>query len=308
MDQARSWNDYWLGDEAMSATQRASELFRDSWREWLTGVFSDNPKARMLDAACGAGAVTREAIAVAEGMKAEPDIVCVDIAPAAIAKLADAPVTTLTADAKALPFEAGEFDVLVSQFGVEYAGQEALSSMGRLLAPSGRALMIAHMANGTIAKECSDNLHVLQTLIETDIVSKVSDVYMALTSTTRAVDEEVEAFREAAEKCGAAAEAHACPARDFAVQLFADCSNVLNNHQAYRPEDMRPWFDGQRQAIDAYAGRMNDMLKASLDEAQAQSVLEDWRRQGVEQCSVTPITLEGDSQATAWRFEARNAA
>lgn len=304
MDQARSWNDYWLGDDAVSATQRASELFRGLWREWLTDVFSNNPDARLLDAACGAGAVTHEAIAVAKAMQARPDIVCVDIAPAAVAKLADLPVTALAADAKDLPFEPGEFDALVSQFGVEYAGTEALSSIGRLLAPSGRVLIVAHMTEGAIAQECSDNVEMLQTLIDTDIISKVSDVFTALVTTTESVDTEVEVFREAAAKCGAAAEARACPASEFAVRLFADCSRVLNNHQAYRPDDMRAWFDGQRDAIEAYAARMNDMLKAALNESQAQKVLEDWREQGLEQCSCSPMTLEGESHPTAWRFEA----
>ena len=304
MDQARSWNEYWLGDDAVSATQRASELFRGLWREWLTDVFSNNSNARLLDAACGAGAVTHEAIAVAEAMKARPDIVCVDIAPAAVAKLADLPVTALAADASDLPFEPEEFDALVSQFGVEYAGVEAVSSLGRLLAPSGRVLIIAHMTDGAIAQECADNAKMLQTLIDTDIIRKVSDVYTALVTTTDAVDAEVEVFREAAATCGAAAQARACPASDFAVRLFADCSQVLNNHQAYNRDDMRVWFEGQTGAIEAYAARMNDMLKAALSESQAQKVIADWRELGLEQCSVTPMTLEGETEPTAWRFEA----
>ena len=63
-------------------------------------------------------------------------------------------------DATSLPFAAGFFDCVTSQFGIEYADIDAaLIEIARTLAPSGRFLALTHAAGGVVHTAAQEELH-----------------------------------------------------------------------------------------------------------------------------------------------------
>ena len=66
---------------------------------------------------------------VLDGLPAE--FTCIDISESAISTLVDRfpEVSGVVADARAIPLESESYDVAASQFGIEYAGLEAIDEM-----------------------------------------------------------------------------------------------------------------------------------------------------------------------------------
>lgn len=100
---------------------------------------------RVLDLCCGTGDVTRELARQAP----QSHIIGADFSPAmlAVARNKDPKHEYLEADALALPFEDGEFDVITIAFGVRNFEDTArgVREMARVLKPGGRLLVLEFM-------------------------------------------------------------------------------------------------------------------------------------------------------------------
>jgi len=98
---------------------------------------------RVLEVAAGTGAVTRE---LAQRLPPQTDIVATDLNPPMLEQAQAAgtsrPVTWQPADAMALPFDDGSFDLLVCQFGAMFFPDKpaAFAEARRVLAPGGTLL------------------------------------------------------------------------------------------------------------------------------------------------------------------------
>ena len=105
------------------------------------------PGERVLDVCCGTGTLTLAARArvgangSVHGVDASPEMIA-----RATAKAADSDVHFQIAQAQALPFPEGSFDVVLCSLGFHHLPEEArdaaLAEMRRVLAPGGRVLLV----------------------------------------------------------------------------------------------------------------------------------------------------------------------
>ena len=109
----------------------------------LASRAAQSPGTRVLEVAAGTGVVTR---ALAARLPPHVEIVATDLNPAMLqeAQAIGVPraIAWRQADAMALPFGDGEFDVVVCQFGVMFFGDKpkAFGDIWRVLRPGGRFL------------------------------------------------------------------------------------------------------------------------------------------------------------------------
>jgi ubiquinone/menaquinone biosynthesis C-methylase UbiE len=103
------------------------------------------PGERVLDVACGTGVVTRLA---AERVGTGGSVAALDLNPAMLSVARSVPVAGATvawheADAESMPFGDASFDVVLSQFGLQFMADQAAAvrEMRRVLAPGGRVLL-----------------------------------------------------------------------------------------------------------------------------------------------------------------------
>ena len=113
-------------------------LFRQ-WGSVVADVARVRPGQRVLDVACGTGALTA---AVCERVGPTGTVVGLDANPQMleVARRKDLDVEWRDGSAEALPFDSGSFDAVVSQFGLMFFSDRsrALREMRRVLRPGGR--------------------------------------------------------------------------------------------------------------------------------------------------------------------------
>mgnify|MGYP006280513555 CR=1 FL=1 len=316
--QAEAWSEYWSGaapDSHAVSAARPGEALSRFWRETFDAWFADKGGARLVDLACGAGVAAREAAAAAEAAGVSIDLTLIDIAEPALdqAKAAVPQASrALVGDAAAPPLEEGGTDVVFSQYGVEYAGLDAVKGMARFIAPRGAVIALTHIEGGPIERECASNLAVLDAMIEADLFAKAEALFQASfdvdagkIAPERITEELGPAYQAAVQTAGRAAQADPGQAGDYVMGFLNDMVRLLQNRLAYEPEDGIGWIRGQAASASAYRSRMRTMTKAALSQADAAGVAAAWRKAGLEVEEPERFTLGEGEEACAWRLSGR---
>jgi SAM-dependent methyltransferase len=163
----RSWNQYWRGtkDGPSLAIGGANHPRLDQfWQGFFSGLRTASRPTRIVDIASGDGAVVDFVFEVFSGETA--DVTCIDISQHAVEMLVKRfpTVNGIVANALRIPLESNSFDIVASQFGVEYAGVAAFSEAARLVAPGGQLASLVHHRSGAIYKECTASLDAVEKL------------------------------------------------------------------------------------------------------------------------------------------------
>jgi SAM-dependent methyltransferase len=145
-DQASLWNGA-AGDAWVDAQDAIDHLFRPFEALLLEAVAASAPR-QVLDVGCGTGATT---VAIARVLDENGCCTGIDIsepmiaAARARAERARVPARFIRADAQQHPFDRGQFDMVVSRFGVMFFADsiEAFARLRHATAPDGELRFIA---------------------------------------------------------------------------------------------------------------------------------------------------------------------
>ena len=274
-----AWDEYWRLTREAAAHKGGGpqeEVLTHFWSSFFGDALSRNSEPRVLDLACGNGALTGVALRVAtQSGGCSPTIVGTDTSVAALKDLRTRfpSVLAVASDAKHTPFEDRSFDVVASQFGVEYAGIEAIAEAARLVARGGTLAAIMHLKKGAIYRECATNLQAILQVQSSGILPAAKDAFAAgvRSATTRMADPNEQRRQARLAKAAKAVEKvlrrHGREVAGGVVQrLHADIERMHRRMGAYDPADVAKWVDNMAREVEAYAGRMTSMLAAAIDE------------------------------------------
>ncbi len=279
MNFEENWEGFWRNTREAAAyrsgapQQAALEQF---WGGFFKRTLPMFPGARILDLACGNGVVARSALGSARAMGEHAVMVCgldrsasglIDFhrrLPAAQA---------VNADVLQAPFREGVFELVTSQFGVEYAGSSAIVSAARLVSPGGVLAAILHLKGGGIYNECHNNLHAMQDFESSNFMLHARQVFLGekkpaskrtgLKLSARPTAQFLKAGRavlEILQRYGVGV------AGGVVQRLHADVSNMYAKRTAIELGAILAWIDGMSGELRSYTGRMSAMLDAALDE------------------------------------------
>ncbi len=153
-----AWSRYWASGAAHSCAGSFDDAYGGAVGAFWQEAFALLPRpARVLDIACGNGALARLLTAVRD----DADLRCdaVDLADVRPGWAREDPrlVFHPGTPAEALPFADGSFDLVASQYGVEYAEfDRALPEALRVVRPGGLVHLVVHHRDGrpcTLARE-----------------------------------------------------------------------------------------------------------------------------------------------------------
>ena len=158
-----------------------------------------------------------------------------------------------------------------SQFGVEYAGLEAIDEAARLITPGGQLALLLHNEEGSIHQECTASLDAILRLQESKFIPYSMQMLSAGFEACRGADRAP--YENAATQLAPAVQALEAimtqygehVAGDTIVRLHGDVDRIHRNIQRYEPAEVLDWLKRMDEELDAYAGRMSSMCDCAID-------------------------------------------
>ena len=311
--QTRGWDTYWRetrDSDSYSSDGARHPVITAFWDQTLANLFEASEQPKILDIATGSGAVVDSVFR--HFHDAAPDVTCVDISGAAIDNVMERfpAVTGIVADARSIPLDDSTYDLITSQFGIEYAGLEALDEAARLLAPGGELAVLMHIRPGVIFDECHASLDAVRRTQRSKFVERAMRFFEAGFAAVRGAD------RAPYEKAGLALN----PAirqlesilsdhgEDVAggtiAKLYTDVERIHTRIQHYEPTEVIQWLQAMAVELDAYAERMASMCEAASDKKAFRAMQKRLKELGLSIVQGEPLVPPGGSLPVAWILRA----
>ena len=274
----KNWEGFWLNTSEPAAYRGGApqeEVLNRFWCRFFSTALPEQAPVDLLDIACGNGIVSAIALQIMEEKKLPQSAVFgLDQSLSALKSLAarSSHVRGVLANAAVPPFRRGVFHLVVSQFGLEYAGLDAFGNVGGLLRPGGVFAAVIHLKEGAMFRECRVNRTAVLALDETGFFKHSRAVFLPGRSTV-AARRGLEQFQQALSGVDGILQAHGTGVAGGTVKrLRADVLRMYQNRSAYSREEVINWIGGMRKELLAYAGRMSAMLDAAMDEQDMQAL------------------------------------
>ncbi|MDO8860216.1 class I SAM-dependent methyltransferase [Haliea sp. E1-2-M8] len=305
---APAWDTYWRGTRENAAHKEGGvqeALLVEFWRELLQTQLARNPDLRVLDLACGNGAVTGFVRQISPALVVH----CCDYSLHALVELERRHPGNLrvVADAARLPYADASIDLVASQYGVEYAGADAIVEAARLVAPGGTLALLLHVSEGAIYRECERNRDVVNAIRALDILALARSAFAAGfalnagTATPETFKQAEQAFTPAVRGLEEILrEAGPTVAGGLPGQLYRDIAHMYRKMSAYDPAEILGWLEGMARELDAYQGRMQSMLDAALPRDQLLALQAEVQAMGFAASPLRSLTVNDHSPAAAW--------
>lgn len=303
------WNTYWQGTGAIGAFSDGEvnhPVILSFWKAFFSSI---NPRANalsILDVATGNGALIDLMYSVAP--RESLSVTCIDFSPAAVVNVSSRfpMVQALVADAGAMPLAPGQFDIVSSQFGVEYAGTDAILESARMLAKGGRMALMLHKQGSSIHTECSSNLEAIQRFQNSHFVPLARQLLESAYNASQGGDRNL--YEQSARDLQAAIILVDEIIDDFGndvaggsiSKLYADVDRIHRNLLKFDLEEVSQWLFKIGTELEGYKERMQSMCGVALDENEFSDICSKLRANGMAVSIAKEFTPHIEGKPLAW--------
>ncbi|MDH4047965.1 MAG: class I SAM-dependent methyltransferase [Gammaproteobacteria bacterium] len=273
-----AWRNFWKTDRAASCVPGNADTeieIHEHWRAYFARL-PDN--SRILDIATGNGILLLQAAKVARDKHfVLTGIDLADIDPHRyVSEFSQVNVEVdfvAETDAANMPFEDGSFDVVVSQYGLEYAQLgSALDEVERVLRPGGYFCWLAHCEDSDVVMQNRDQSDQVNFLLGPDgpvvamerLISRIARNKNPKWAMTR-LDK---SMRLAEAFC------RANPPAGIVTEVCNGFTEVANRWQAYAPKNLQKMVVHTRTELVAHRQRITELRAAVIGGKRADLVRE----------------------------------
>lgn len=278
---AGGWDRYWqgAGDGGNRAGGVQLPQAATFWQQVFTGLAGGREPARVLDLGCGDGAVIGHAQAALS--PGSTYFVCADASAAAVREVTRKfpQARGVVADAAHSPFRAASFDAVTSQFGVEYAGVDAITRAAGLVRPGGVLALLLHHAGGGIYRESAAGLEAVRGMMDSRFLELARRFFeagfVACQGGSRdAYDAAGRALQPAVRRLESIMDRHGPHvAGDTLLDTYEGVARIHREIQQHEPRKVLAWLSSIEAELPAHAARFESMMDAALDAGQFASVV-----------------------------------
>jgi SAM-dependent methyltransferase len=299
---SEKWSEYWQsegsqGEVFVNARGEAHPALAAFWTDKFSKV---SQQGSFLDLACGGGSVFAHLPA---GSAAT--LTGADISDEAIKVLTSrfSHVTGVVTPAEKTPFDSASFDLIVSQFGVEYAGLDVFREVARLLKQDGQFIALAHYHEGLIDGRNARNLEDAQLVEESGFIDRAVGVTKAVFSgEAEAISEAQEKFAKPEQLISRAVEQNP---QSVHMHLYQGFRQLYERRQAYDCADITGWLDGMKEEVRKTITRLAHMREAALSAEDISSVKKTFSEAGFHAIEVEPFVLPNEEKPLAWAMHVK---
>lgn len=303
------WDSYWQGAGAAAAYSADGSVhpsIAGFWSEFFRSSQALFDTPRVVDLASGNGALVQAAL---DGLGQDSaEVSCVDTSEKAIDSIRERypAVTAIVGDAADTGLPSGAFDIVTSQFGVEYAGRNAIDEAVRLLADNGRLALLLHHTASPIHQDCEAGLDAVTRVRDSRFVSLATDFLGAGFDAVRGADRAP--YEQAATELNPAIRAVESVVEDHGpdvaggviAHLYDTVKRMHQRIQNYEPAEALDWLRGMDRQLEDYLARMSTMRAAALDEGGFDEICETVTRSGCTIVESGPLFAPGEQRPLAW--------
>lgn len=290
-----AWQDFWKSGRVASCVPRegANRAELDAWWREFFAACPDG--SRILDIATGNGIVLRLAAALASESARRFELTGVDLAPIDPNRdVAESPLAAARflggTPAERLPFDAGDFDVVVSQYGLEYADLErALAEATRVAAPGARLNWLAHSPDSLVVRQNREQHGEIDFLL--DRGGPLAAMERLTTALRRGRRPDSAMAKLDATMRAAEAYCRQHPPARLVTELCSGLAELANRWQRYRPQDLAQAVEHNRRELLAHRQRLADMEHAALTPARLAAVRLALVEPAWEALSIEPLAV-----------------
>ena len=272
------WRNYWKSNRPASCIPANDATAMEIAASWI-GLFAELENGvRVLDIATGNGILLAHATTAARQCARTFELTGVDLADIDPQRFVDdSPIgfddirfVGRTA-AEKLPFAAGEFDVVVSQYGLEYAQlDKALAEVERVLSPGGRLVWLAHCENSEVVLQNRDQGAEVNYLLAPR--GPIEAMERFVTSIRKGKNPSYAGQRLQAVLADAESYCRDHPPAKIITEVCTVIAELASRWQAYRPDDLAGMLADSRQRLIRHRQRINDLTGAILSPVRLQRV------------------------------------
>ena len=298
MSQGASWSEYWANEGA------SGEVFVDKkgnkhpqltefWNRYLSQT---KQPAKVIDLACGGGSIFADNIR----SNAQFELYAVDISAQALAQLNNRlpEVNTIESSVDNIPLESGLFDLVVSQFGIEYVGESAFIEAARLMAKGAQLVVLCHIEGGFIDAKNQIEIKGAALLQATNFVDK------AIAVTAASYENDEESFKPKFDEFTKIEPQIASWAEKNRQGLVSHCyfgfRKMYERKNAYLLNDIVDWLDAMKSEQQKTITRLTEMRQAAQSEQQVESICRALQQSGLSDVQFEPFTLPEQVLPVAW--------
>jgi len=298
---SQGWSEYWeqegAGGEVFVDPQgRKHPALGGFW----SSVFEGRAEgSRVIDIASGAGSIYGH-LPADHGLS----LSAADISREALAALSEriSGVKTLECPADEVPADDQSYDVVVSQFGIEYAGVDAFGEAARLVAPGGCFAALVHRRDGYIDSRNKAELCEAKLVLETGFIDRCRELVAAAYSDDPVRMRAAEtAFVPAAKEIDTAVKR--C-SRGVHAYLLAGFGQLFENRRQYDRSDIDAWLEGMRGEVDKAVMRLAHMRTAALSADDIDRIRSLFDDAGFVDIDAQEFFTPGNDKAVAWQLRA----
>ena len=264
------WRNYWKEDRDASCVAKNSDTEKEISEYWQSRFSKLLDGSRILDVATGNGIVLAHAAIAAERVGKRFSLTGIDLADInPLRYVSNLPEGLRQAKfvgriaAEKLPFPDAHFDVVVSQYGLEYANLEAaLGEVERVLVPGGQLHWLAHSKESVVVAQNHDQTKQVDFLLEQTSPIQVMRLLISKIKKHKNVQHSMSKLQDSLQKAQSYSKEN--PPAAIVREVCTEILQVSQRWQAYDPNDLEKMLDDSKQRLIAHRQRINDLRAAVM--------------------------------------------
>ncbi|MEN1727516.1 MAG: class I SAM-dependent methyltransferase [Pseudomonadota bacterium] len=304
------WSDYWSSGALTSLPQDFAANYDGEVAEFWNTRFSElDEKVSVLDVCTGNGPIALLAARYARDHGASWSIDAVDAArpdPMVIAQRIGADAELLErirfqgeTAIELLPFETDAFDLITSQYGLEYADlEQAAGELARVLSPGGTLVFVHHAADSEMIRTMAAEAEDYRTLSETGLLKMVrswANGQLADPDFSKRLESPLRRLMQQARRPGAS---------PLLVQVAQSFGSLLQMPMNLRRQQKSAAAEFARQ-LSSGQSRLEDMLRVNRMVAGSEDWTKPFEKAGLKRTDQGEMIYRGQHQMGGYQIWSR---